>query len=93
MPALSRVGDRNSAGGQLMRGSSTVMCDGRPVALHVSKLTPHSPWGKRHPPHEASVTINGSNTVICDGLPVVFVGTKTSCGHDIVQGSGSVQVP
>lgn len=93
MPALSRKGDKNSVGGQLMRGSSTVVCDGLPVALHVSQVTPHSPFGKRHPPHKASVTVEGSSTVICDGLPVVKVGSQTSCGHKIVQGSGTVQVP
>lgn len=93
MPALSRQGDKNSVGGQLMRGSSTVICDGKPVALHVSKVSSHSPWGKRHPPHQSSVTVDGSSTVICDGLPVVRVGSQTSCGHKIVQGSGTVQVP
>jgi uncharacterized Zn-binding protein involved in type VI secretion len=94
MPALSRKGDKNSVGGQLMRGSSTVICDGKPVALHVSKVTPHSPWQKkRHPPHQSSVTVDGSSTVICDGVPVVRVGSQTSCGHKIVQGSGTVQVP
>jgi uncharacterized Zn-binding protein involved in type VI secretion len=93
MPNLSRKGDKNSAGGKLMRGSSTVICDGLPVALHVSQVTPHSPFGKRHPPHKASVTVDGSPTVICDGVPVVRVGSQTSCGHKIVQGCGTVIVP
>jgi uncharacterized Zn-binding protein involved in type VI secretion len=93
MAALSRKGDKNSAGGQLIRGASNVVCNGRPVALHVSKVSPHAPWGKKHPPHAASVTTDGSGTVICEGLPVVRVGTNTSCGHKIVQGSGDVNVP
>ena len=93
MANLSRRGDKNSVGGQLMRASPTVVCDGIPVALHVSQITPHSPWGKSHPPHRASVTVEGSPTVICDGVPVVRVGTQTSCGHKIVQGSNKVQVP
>jgi uncharacterized Zn-binding protein involved in type VI secretion len=93
MAGLSRKGDKNSAGGALMRGAGTVFCNGMPVALHVSQITPHAPWGKPHPPHDAAKTTEGSPTVFCEGVPVVRVGSGNSCGHPIVGGSGDVFVP
>lgn len=86
---ISRVGDRNSGGGKLTRGSSTVFLDGRPVALHVSPMTPHSPKPTKQP-HKRSVTVGGGGTVFVEGCPVVHVGMKTSCGHVIIEGSGTV---
>ena len=93
MAALSRKGDKNSAGGELLRGAASVTCDGIPVALHVSRVSPHAPYGKPHPPHASSVTTSASPTVFCEGLPVVRVGSSTSCGHKIVGGSSGVNVP
>lgn len=89
MPGIARVGDANSAGGKLTRGAGTVFLDGKPIALHVSPLTPHQPWGRPHPPHENSRTTSGSSTVTCEGMPVVMIGSSTSCGHSIVGGSES----
>lgn len=89
MPGIARVGDVNSAGGQLIRGAGTVFLDGKSVALHVSPVSPHAPWGKPHPPHASSVTTSGSSTVICEGSPVVMIGSTTSCGHSIIGGSSS----
>ena len=85
--AISRVGDRNSAGGRLLRGSNTVFLDGRPVALHVSPLTSHPPFKGRHV-HSYTVS-DGESTLFIDGCPVVHVGMQTSCGHPIVEGSGT----
>lgn len=93
MAGLSRKGDQNSAGGKIMRGSSTVFCNGIPVGLHTSQITPHAPWGIPHPPHDAAKTTEGSPTVFADGSPVLRVGSGNTCGHSIVQGSGDVFVP
>jgi uncharacterized Zn-binding protein involved in type VI secretion len=92
MAALSRKGDRNTTGGKITRGASTVVCNGIPVGLHVSPITPHSPRPKRQP-HKAAKTTNGSPTVFCEGLPVLRVGSGNTCGHKIVQGSPNVNVP
>ena len=91
MGALSRVNDANSAGGKIVRGSSTVFCNGRPVGLHVSDITPHSPKPNKKP-HHAAKTTDGSPTVFCDGVPVLRVGSGNSCGHKIVEGSPDVNV-
>jgi uncharacterized Zn-binding protein involved in type VI secretion len=93
MGALSRVGDTNQVGGAIMRGSSSVLCNGIPVGLHVSQITPHSPFGRPHPPHRAATTTDGSPTVFCEGVPVLRVGSGNTCGHSIVQGSPDVEVP
>jgi uncharacterized Zn-binding protein involved in type VI secretion len=89
MSGLSRLGDSNQVGGKILRGSSTVFCNGKPVGLHVSPISPH-PKGK---PHKTSKTTSGSPTVFCDGMPVLKIGSSTSCGHSIVQGSPDVNVP
>lgn len=93
MAALSRVGDTNEPGGQIMRGAGTVICNGIKVGLHTSQISPHAPWGKPHPPHEAATTTQGSPTVFAEGDPVLRVGSGNSCGHSIVQGSPDVEVP
>jgi uncharacterized Zn-binding protein involved in type VI secretion len=93
MAALSRVGDTNAPGGAIMRGASTVFANGIAVGLHSSQITPHAPWGKPHPPHEAAMTTDGSPTVFAEGAPILRVGSGNTCGHSIVQGSPDVFVP
>lgn len=93
MAKLSRLGDTNQPGGKIMRGANTVFANGIPVGLHVSQITPHAPWGRRHPPHNAATTTQGSPSVFCEGVPVLRVGSGNSCGHSIVQGSPDVFVP
>lgn len=60
MPKISRKGDKNNAGGAIVRGAGTVFANGIAVGLHVSPITPHEPWGKPHPPHENASTTEGS---------------------------------
>ena len=94
MAKLSRVGDKNQEGGAIIRGAGTVFANGIQVGLHVSKITPHAPWSRKgHPPHKAATTTSGSPTVFCEGSPVLRVGSGTSCGHSIVEGSPDVFVP
>jgi len=93
MAKVSRQGDANQVGGKLERGAGTVFVNGKPMALHVSKISPHSPWGVPHPPHAAAVTTEGSPTVFAEGVPVVRVGSGNSCGHSIAEGSPNVFVP
>lgn len=93
MAALSRVGDTNQPGGAIMRGAGTVFANGIKVGLHVSQITPHSPFGKPHRPHNAATTTEGSPTVFAEGSPVLRVGSGNTCGHSIVQGSPDVFCP
>lgn len=93
MPKLSRKDDKNTTGGRIIRGAETVYANGKKVGLHVSKITPHAPWGPPHPPHNAATTTEGSPTVFCEGVPVLRVGSGNSCGHSIVEGSEDIYVP
>jgi uncharacterized Zn-binding protein involved in type VI secretion len=93
MAALSRKGDANQTGGQIIRGADTVYANGIKVGLHVSPITPHAPWGPPHPPHDAPTTTEGSPTVIVEGCPVLRIGSGNTCGHSIVQGSPDIFVP
>lgn len=92
MPKLSRQNDQNAVGGKILRGSQTVLVDNIPAGLHVSKISPHAPYGTPHPPHEAASTITGSTTILIDNVPVLMVGSSTSCGHKIVTGSTTVEI-
>ena len=93
MAKLSRKGDKNTTGGIIKDGASTVFANGLPVGLHSSVITPHAPFGKQHPPHKAAKTTQGSPTVFCEGKPVLRVGSGNTCGHKIVQGSPNIEVP
>lgn len=93
MAQLSRKGDANQTGGKIVRGAEHVFVNGIPVGLHTSKITPHAPWGKPHPPHASATTTEGSPTVFAEGAPVLRVGSGNSCGHSIVEGSANVFVP
>jgi len=93
MPQLSRLGDINNAGGKILRGASTVFCNGIPVGLHVSRISPHQPFGKPHPPHSAANTTEGSPTVFAENSQVLRVGSGNTCGHRISQGSSDTFCP
>lgn len=93
MAKLSRVGDKNQAGGAIMGGASTVFANGMKVGQLGNQITPHAPWGRPHPPHDAAKVTSASNTVFANGKKVAKVGSANSCGHSIVEGSGDVNVP
>ena len=93
MTGISRLGDKNQAGGAITRSAASVFANGISVGLHVSPITPHAPWGRPHPPHENAKTTEGSPSVFAEGVPVLRIGSGNSCGHSIVDGSGDVFVP
>lgn len=93
MPKLSRVGDKNNAGGQIKKGAKTVFANGIAVGLHTSEISSHQPYGTSHPPHRSAKTTAGSPTVFCEGEPVLREGSPNSCGHKITEGSPDVFVP
>lgn len=88
---LSRKGDKNTTGGKIMRGASTVFANNKPVGLHKSEITPHDP--RSQSPHKKASTTEGSPTVFAENCPVLRVGSKNTCGHKIVEGSDNVFVP
>jgi uncharacterized Zn-binding protein involved in type VI secretion len=88
MAKLSRKGDANDAGGKLVTTASSVVVNGIEVAVHLSDITSHGGG-----PHAKSKTTEGSPTVFAEGKPVVRVGSGSTCGHKIVQGSPNVNVP
>jgi len=90
---VSRLGDINSVGGKILRGARSVFVSGLPAGLNISPISPHLPWGKPHPPHAVSLTITGSPTVFCEYSPLLRIGSSTTCGHSIVQGSLTVRCP
>jgi uncharacterized Zn-binding protein involved in type VI secretion len=73
-------------GGRILKGSTSVYVDGRPVGLHPSPITPHPPGGI----HKSSKTLIGSTSVMVQNQPVLYVGAQTLCGHTIMTGSTSV---
>ena len=90
MAQLSRKGDQNAVGGQIIRGAGTVFADSIAVGLHVSDITPHP---NHKGPHNSAKTTEGSPSVFDEGVPVLRVGSSTTCGHNIVQGSSTVVCP
>ena len=46
MPRVQRQGDANSAGGVITSGDSSVMVNGRPIAVENLSVTPHPPCPK-----------------------------------------------
>jgi len=86
---LSRVGDQNEKGGEILDGAKTVFANGLKVGLHRSNISPH-PKGDKH---KKAKTTEGSPTVFAEGKPVLRVGSGNTCGHKIVQGSNNVYVP
>lgn len=88
MAKLSRKDDTNAVGGKIVRGARTVFANGKPVGLNVSDITSH---GKNK--HKNSKTKEGSPSVYAEGVAVLRVGSGTTCGHKITQGSPDVNVP
>lgn len=89
MPNLSRLGDKNQAGGKILRSASTVFCNGIQVGLHVSQISSH-PTGSSH---DNATTTSASPTVFAEGSQVLRITSGNSCGHCIVEGSPDVFVP
>lgn len=87
MPAICRRGDKTEEGGEIMNYAPSVFIEGKEVGTHPSQISPHKPWGKRHPPHQCSRTTEGSSTVFADGKPVLMVGGSTTCGHKLATGA------
>jgi|688.fasta_scaffold139597_5 uncharacterized Zn-binding protein involved in type VI secretion len=89
MPAVCRVNDQNShkPPGRILGGVSSVIVNGRPIAVVGNKLTPHGK-GK----HAKSMVQKGSGSVFAGGKKVTYVGATDDCGDTHITGSGDVFV-
>lgn len=85
---LSRLNDFTLNMGRVLISAPTVLAEGRPAGVHVSLISPH-PKGK---PHVVSKTVQGSSTVFIEGRPALYQGVRTTCGHPLITGCGTVFV-
>ena len=94
MPAVQRVGDQNNAGGVILDGDSSVLVNGRPVAVRGSAVSPHPCCGhKGCPPTHCNAKTQAENsTILVNGKPVILTGDKDTCTHSRTGGSPDVIV-
>lgn len=94
MAGVQRVGDRNSAGGIILNGDSSVLVNGRAIAVQNASVSAHPCCGRKGCPpiHCNAKTTTASNSVLVNGKPVVLAGDKDTCGHERVSGSADVSV-
>ena len=94
MPSVQRVGDRNSAGGVVVNGDSSVLVNGRTVAVQGASVSAHPCCGQRGcpPTHCNAKTQANNSTVLVNGIPLVLNGDVDTCGHPRVGGSADVLV-
>ena len=45
--AIQRVGDQNTAGGVILNGDSTVLVNGRAIAIEGASVSPHPCCGRK----------------------------------------------
>lgn len=94
MPAVQRVGDKDSAGGVILNGDSSVLINGRAVAIRGASVSPHPCCGQRGcPPTHCNAKTQASNsTVLVNGVPIVLTSDVDTCGHPRSGGSPDVTV-
>ncbi len=90
--AVQRVGDQNSAGGLILRGDSTVLVNGRPIAIQNAPVSPHPCCGaKGCPPiHCNAQTQANTSEILVNGIPLIMTNDIDTCGHPRVGGSPDV---
>ena len=94
MPSVQRVGDRNSAGGVIVNGDSSVLVNGRAVAVQGVSVSAHPCCGQRGcpPTHCNAKTQANNSTVLVNGIPIILSGDVDTCGHPRASGSADVLV-
>lgn len=94
MPAVQRVGDRNSAGGVITNGDGSVLINGRAVAIQGASVSAHPCCGQKGcpPTHCNAKTQANNSSVLVNGVPLVLTGDVDTCGHPRAGGSADVRV-
>lgn len=82
MPAVARIGDTSSHGGEIISGSANVRANGIGVARVGDILA--------CPIHGLRELVEGSPNVLANGAGVVRVGDHAECGAEIIEGSPNV---
>jgi uncharacterized Zn-binding protein involved in type VI secretion len=86
MLRVVREGDRNSAGGRVVKGNPNFLVDNRPVSVDGCPVSPHRPCPEDSK-HCHAKTANGTPTFLVDNIPVNVIGSIDTCGHPRVEGS------
>lgn len=101
MPNVARMGDTVNTGHgcdtvvEILEGVSTVLVEGKPVAVQSSALRPHTITNPASPPippciaHTGQIVNAGSGTVIVGGKGIARVGDSADLGS-IATGSSTV---
>ena len=92
MPGIQRVGDANSAGGVIQQGDSTVLVNGRAIALIDAPVSPHPPCGRKGGQAHCSARTSGTGSpnIMVNNKPVLLSDSTDTCGHKRTSGSGDV---
>lgn len=92
--AVCRVGDKNAAGGVIINGDSSVLVNGRPIAVENSRVSPHPCCGRKGcpPVHCSAKTTSKNPSVLVNGKAVVTVGDLDTCNHSRNNGSNDVVI-
>lgn len=78
MKGIIRIGDKNTGGGQVLSGSSSMVFNG----IGVARLGDPVSCPKKG--HNNVVISQGHPTFLDNGLPVAFDGHKCSCGCTLI---------
>ena len=101
MPNVARKGETVNTGHgcdtvvEILEGDSTVLVEGKPVAVQSSPLEPHTITNPAVPPippcidHPGQIVNAGSGTVIVGGKGIARVGDSADLGS-IATGSSTV---
>lgn len=89
-----RLGDRNTAGGIVVTGDSSVLINGRPAAVRDASVSAHPCCGSRGcPPIHCNAKTSATNrSVLVNGRPLIVAGDTDTCGHVRSLGSPDVFV-
>lgn len=87
MPRVVREGDKNNAGGRVIKGNKNFIVDGKPISVDGCPVSAHRPFKNPHKPDGKPKTANGTSLFLVDGIPVNTVGDKDTCGHTRAEGS------
>jgi uncharacterized Zn-binding protein involved in type VI secretion len=89
--SVQRKGDANKKGGIITSGDSSVLVNGRPIAVPNSKVAPHPKCSPKAPLHCIAKTTPSAKTVRVNGKPLVLTGGKDTCGDARAGGSSNVK--
>ncbi|WP_273802639.1 PAAR domain-containing protein [Proteus vulgaris] len=86
MKGIVRIGDKNSSGGYVLSGSSSMIFNG----IGVARLGDAVYCPKKG--HDNVVIAQGHPTFLDDGIPVAFDGYKCSCGCTLISSLSKAKV-